>query len=62
MKSGWAMVLDLIYKVFEAFVLWRKQNDDWFNARAAAKKAEADAEAARLAELVKEDQQRKANG
>jgi len=56
------MVLDLIYKVFEAFVLWRKQNDDWFNARAAAKKAEADAEAARLAELVKEDQQRKANG
>jgi len=34
------MALDLVYKVFEAFVVWRKANDDWFNARRKAKEEE----------------------
>lgn len=50
------MALDLVYKVFEAFVLWRKSNDDWFLNRAAKRKEEADAEAA--AEAAREAAER----
>jgi len=45
MKSGWAMALDLVYKVFEAFVVWRKANDEWFNQRRKSKEEEMKREA-----------------
>jgi hypothetical protein len=48
MKSGWAMALDLVYKVFEAFVVWRKANDDWFNQRRKSKEEEMKQEAEEL--------------
>lgn len=46
------MALDLVYKVFEAFVVWRKANDDWFNNRRKAKEEEMRQEAE---ELLKKD-------
>jgi len=39
------MALDLVYKVFEAFVVWRKANDEWFNQRRKSKEEEMKREA-----------------
>lgn len=40
MKSTGLLILDCVYKLFEAFVLWRKANDDYFLARKAKREAE----------------------
>lgn len=45
MKSGWAMALDLVYKIFEAFVVWRKANDEWFKDRRKTKEEDMKREA-----------------
>jgi len=39
------MALDLVYKVFEAFVVWRKANDDWFKDRRKTKEEDMKREA-----------------
>ena len=46
-KSPALLVLDCIYELFSAFVMWRKKNDDYFLAKKAIKDFERAEEEAR---------------
>ena len=54
MKSKWAVYLEFIYKMLEAFMLTRQKNDPWFVERANLQKAEEKAAAEALAARVLE--------